>query len=53
MRSANTKPLQFTVQSDDHANNGSYDSDYENEEFMENGNPPVDLMKDLMNHLRR
>ena len=39
--SANTKPLQFGVQSGDYANNESYDSDCNNEEFMENGAPDV------------
>ena len=41
--SANTKPIQFGVQSSDYANNGGYDdSDCDNEEFMENSDPPVD-----------
>ena len=41
--SANTKPFEFRVQSGDYANNGGYDdSDCDNEEFMENGDPPVD-----------
>ena len=38
--SANTKPLEFGVQSGDYANKWGYDnSDYDNEEFMENGDP--------------
>ena len=41
--SADTKPLQFGVQYGDYATNGGYDdSDCDNEEFMENGNSPVD-----------
>ena len=41
--SANTKPIQFGVQSSDYANNGGYDdADCDNEEFMENSDPPVD-----------
>lgn len=40
---AKTKSLQFEVESDDYANKGGYDdSDYEHEEFMENGYSPVD-----------
>ena len=39
--SANTKSLQFGVQSGDYANNGGYDSGCNNEEFIENGAPDV------------
>ena len=40
---AQTKSLQFEVERDDYANKGGYDdSDYEHEEFMENGYSPVD-----------
>ena len=39
--SANTKSLQFGVQNGDYANNGGYDSDCNNEEFIENGAPDV------------
>ena len=40
--SANTVPLQFGVQSGDYSNNGGYDSDCNNEEFMKNDDRPVD-----------